>query len=104
MYLRLPRTLPHPLAGRCVRILHARYGLRESNRLFNLEMTRVLVPAVFLPRPSEPQLFVCLSSDSVLRRYACAKMDDALVLTISAFMRDRLFTALGARFGHLTVN
>ena len=105
MLLRLPRNLPHPLAGRCVRILHALYGLRESNRLFSLEMARILHGAGFLSTPSDPQLFYKFSPrDSALRCYACVTVDDVLVLTNSPPMRDALFDALTARFGPLTMN
>ena len=99
MFLRHPRALPHPLAGRCVRIL------RESNRLFSLEMSRVLVKAGFKPAPSEPQLFSRFDSrDSALRYYACVTVDDVLILTNSPPMRDSLYAALTARFGSLTIN
>ena len=43
MFVRLPKNLPHPLAGQLLEIHHALYGLCESNRLFSLEMTHVLV-------------------------------------------------------------
>lgn len=59
MYLLLPANLPHSLAGRYLEIKHAIYGLRESNRLFGLEMSRVItVDAGFTPSLVEPQLFV----------------------------------------------
>ena len=47
LYLHFPKTFPHALAGQCVRIVHAIYGLQVSNRLFSDEMTRVLQGAGF---------------------------------------------------------
>ena len=87
-----------------MRILHALYGLRESNRLFSLEMASILIAAGFLSTPSDPQLFYKFSPrDSGLRCYACVTIDDVLVLTNSPPMRDALFGALTARFGPSTI-
>ena len=42
LYLCFPPDFPHPLAGKCVRILHAIYGLKRANQLFSAEFTRVV--------------------------------------------------------------
>ena len=106
MFLHLPRTLPHPLAGKYLEIFHAIYGLRESNRLFSLEMTRVITKeANFLSCPAEPQQFVCSSpGSSGLKCIASVTVDDVLVVTNSCALRDSLFRSLTDRFGPLTIN
>jgi len=105
MYLLLPENLPHPLAGRYLLIHHAIYGLRESNRLFSLEMTRVILEAGFLPTNGDSQLFVKTDRlDPGIKCLACVTVDDVLMLTNSSSMRQQLLDALTARFGPLTVN
>jgi hypothetical protein len=82
MFLRLPNDLPHPLAGQYLQIFHALYGLRESNRLFSLEMTKVITGAGFVSCPSEPQQFVLVDSvDPGLKCIADVTVDDVLILT-----------------------
>ena len=97
MFLRLPKNLPHP---------HALYGLRESNRLFSLEMSRVLVrDAGFTAGLAEPQQYT--RSDPAHPSRKCivsVTVDDLLILTNHASLRDSLLKALTARFGSLTVN
>ena len=104
MFLLLPDNLPHPLAGRYVEILHALYGLRESNQLFGREMTRILTEkAGFLPTPGDPQLFIkCDSKDPGLKCLASLTVDDVLILTICIAFRQCLLDALTERFGPLT--
>ena len=83
-----------------MRILYAAYSLRESNNLFSLKMTRILVGAGYTPTPSDPQLFWRFSSDdSALRSYACVSVHDVLTLTNSASMIDSRYAALAVRFG-----
>jgi len=107
MYLLLPENLPHPLAGRYVLIHHAIYGLRESNRLFSLEMTRILTDvAGFVSTNGVSQLFVVKADvgDPGLKCVASVTVDDVLILTNSVALRQCLLDALTARFGPLTVN
>jgi hypothetical protein len=105
MYLLLPDNLPHPLAGRYLLIHHAIYGLRESNRLFNLEMTRVIIEAGFVATNGDSQLFVKSDLlDPGIKCIACVTVDDVLILTNSFIIRQCLLDALTARFGSLTVN
>ena len=103
--LRLPRALPHPLVGRFVRILHALYGLLESSRFFSLEITRILMRAGFASATSELQLFSRFASGySSLHCYACVTVDDVLIISNSAPMRDSLYAALTARYRPLSFN
>jgi hypothetical protein len=105
MYLRLPKNLPHPLAGRLLEIHHAIYGLRESNRLFNIEMTRVLVEDAGFVASADPQLFVrSVPADPGLKCIVSVTVDDLLILTNTASLRTVLLDALTARFGQLTFN
>ena len=105
MYLLMPDNLPHALAGRYVLILHALYGLRESNQLFGKEMTRVLLSAGFVPTAGDLQLFVKFDkSDSGVRCLASLTVDDVLILTNSIVLRQDLLDALTKRFGPLTIN
>ena len=105
MYLRLPTNLPHPLAGRLLEIHHAIYGLRESNRLFNLEMTRVLLDDAGFSATVDPQLFVRSAVDDPgVKCVVSVTVDDLLILTNSVALRTLVLDALTARFGQLTVN
>ena len=104
MFLRLPPNLPHPLAGKLVRILGAVYGLRESNRLFGLEMSRVIVEdAGFACTAAERRCFVRIRPDDLGKKcIASVTVDDVLVVSNDQDLVDILFAALAARFGPLT--
>ena len=106
LFVRMPKSLPHPIAGKLVRILAAIYGLQESNRLFNLEMTRVIVQdAGFVCTQVESQVFIkCLKSDSGKKCITCVTVDDAVILSNEQSLVDDLLAALSKRFGPLTVN
>ena len=100
MFLRLPSNLPHPLAGRLLEIHHAIYGLRESNRLFNLEMSRVITQDAGFGPTADPQQFVQFDPvDPGIKCVANVTVDDVLILTNSVSLRQRLLDALAARFG-----
>ena len=106
MFLNMPENLPHPLSGRYLEIKHAIYGLRESNRLFHLEMSRVLtVDAGFVASTVEPQQFIKYGPPgSGLKCIASVTVDDVLILTNSVDLRSSLLAALTSHFGELTVN
>jgi hypothetical protein len=105
MFLRLPRNLPHELAGCLLEIHHAVYGLRESNRLFNLEMTRVLTQDAGFRRSADSQQYIrCDSQDPGFKCIVNVTEDDLLILTNMVALRQRVLDALKARFGELTVN
>jgi hypothetical protein len=104
MFLRLPNNLPHPLAGRLLEIHHAIYGLRESNRLFNIEMSRVIMEDAGFVVSADPQQFVAFESDPGRRCVVSVTVDDLLILSNSVSLRQRLLDALQSRFGALTVN
>ena len=106
MYLLLLANLPHRLAGHYVLILHALYGLRESNQLFGAEMSRVLTDvAGSSPTHGDPQLFVkSHSHESGHRCIASLTVDDVLILNNDASLRQCLIDALTACIGPLTSN
>ena len=106
MFLHLPRNLPHPYAGMYLEIHHALYGLQESNRLFSLEMTRVIVQdAGFVPNSSEPQQYIYVDPKDPGRRCIVnVTVDDVQFLTNVPRYRGLLTEALTKRFGPLTIN
>jgi hypothetical protein len=106
MFVRMPKNLPHPLAGKLVRILAAIYGLQESNRLFGLEFSRVIVEdAKFVCTSVEKQIFVKHSDQCFEKQcITCVTVDDAFVLSNDQSLIDDLFAALTKRFGPLTIN
>jgi hypothetical protein len=105
LYLHFPATFPHELAGRCVRILHAIYGLKVSNKLFSDEMTRILLGAGFTLSRVELQTYVRVDPmDPGKKCIVNMCVDDCLAISnVQAMILD-LFAALKRRFGELTVN
>jgi len=104
MYLRLPKNLPHPMAGRCVEILRAIYGLQESNRLFALEIARVITEdAGFTCTSVEAEQFVKFADGDKDRKcIVSVTVDDNLAVANEQSLVDDLARALTARFGPLT--
>ena len=96
---------PHPLAGKCVRILHAIYGLKRANQLFSAEFTRVVESVGFRQSIVEKQVYIRSDPlDPGLKCVAAITVDDALMVSNSQVLVDILVAALTARFGKLTFN
>ena len=84
LFLYFSPDFPHELAGKCVRILHAIYGLKRANQLFSQEFTRVVVSAGFKQSVVEQQIYA--RSDPVdpgLKCVAALTVDDVLVISNS---------------------
>ena len=105
LYLCFPPDFPHPLAGKCVRILHAIYGLKRANQLFSAEFTRVVESVGFRQSIVEKQVYIRSDPlDPGLKCVAAITVDDALMVSNSQELVDILLAALTARFGKLTFN
>jgi len=103
LFLRLPTTLPHPMAGKFLEIHGALYGLRESNRLFSLEVARVLSAAGFTASSVSPMTFVKHSLvDPGIKCCVNTHVDDFRTLDNDRTLTASLVTALETRFGALT--
>jgi len=57
LFLQLPHNLPHPLAGCFLEVLAALYGLKESNRMFSLDVAATLVNDGFIQTLSSPSTY-----------------------------------------------
>jgi hypothetical protein len=104
LFLRFPKNFPHVvLAGMCLEVFGALYGLLESNRLFDLELTRVFIEdAGFKNDISSPRTFVKFSPvDPQLKCIANTHVDDIRTLDNCPDLRQSLFSALKNRFGDL---
>ena len=105
LFLHLPSTLPHPLAGLFLEVFGALYGLRESNRLFTDEVTRVVSAAGFTASSVSPMTFVKISStDSTKKCCVNIHVDDFRTLDNDSALSEDLVAALTARFGVLTTH
>jgi hypothetical protein len=99
MFLLFPRNLPHPLAGQLLEVFGALYGLRESNRLFSLEVDRVLRAAGFASDPLSPMLyFKHHPADPGLFVLVSTHVDDFGTKDNCPSLTDSLHAALVARF------
>ena len=80
--LRLPKTLPYPIAGELFEIPHALYSLRESNRLFTLTRSRVFVrDAGFTACHAEPKHYTRSNPCHLsLKCIVSVTLDDLLIL------------------------
>jgi len=105
LFLRLPSEMPHALAGKYVEILGAMYGLRESNRLFALEVCAVVKSAGF--KQSKVSLCTSVAFDPGDARKKCVvntHVDDFRSLDNCPAIADRLQAALISRFGEITTH
>jgi len=105
IFLRLPANLPHPWAGGFVEIKGALYGLKESSRLFQIEMIKVFLSADFTPVPSSPMTFLAVDAlDPNLRAISSLVVDDVRTLDNCPSLTLRLRDALVARFQEITTD
>jgi hypothetical protein len=104
MFLRLPKNLPHPSAGKYLEVFGCMYGLRESNRLFNLEADRVVRKAGFKADPSSPRLYSKRDpNDPAALCMVITHVDDFLPLGTAPRFADDLYVALVERFEEVTI-
>lgn len=114
LVMKLPTSLPHPWAGRWVEVVGALYGLKQSNAIFQADLTRVLATINFLPAHA-PDLGVHTAPDSSL--YHCVDptnpslkctlpmhVDDGQVISTSPALVVLLRSTLEQRYGPLTWN
>jgi len=81
------------------------HELRESNRLFSLEVARVQKTANFIPSCVIPMTFVKFSpTDPARKCVVSANVDDFRILDNASELTHSLITALEARFGKLTTH
>lgn len=106
MFILFPPNLPHSLAGKYVEVLGALYGLRESNRLFSLEVSRVVIAAGFVScTDSSPMTFVAFHPDDKgLKCIVNTHVDDFRSKDNCSMLTDRLHEALVDRFEEVTTN
>ena len=86
-------------------VFGASYGLRESNRLFTLEITRVIRTAGFTPSIVSPTTFVAFLPRA--RKKKCVltlHVDDGRMLDNCPRLTERLLAALTVRFGKMTTH
>jgi hypothetical protein len=105
IFLRIPATLPHPYAGGYVEIKGALYGLKESSRLFQLEMIKVMRSANFIPTVSSPMTFLSQHpTDPGLKSIASLVVDDIQNVDNCPTLTTRLHQALRDRFTEITTS
>ena len=106
LFVRFPKNFPHSLAGHCLEVLGALPGLTESNRLFDLELARVLIQeAGFQNDISSPRTFVKFHSTN--SNYKCiisTHVDDMRILDNYPLLCQDALVALENRFGKLRVD
>ena len=105
VFLRLPLTLPHPWAGGFVEVKGAIYGLKESSRLFQLEMIKIFSSAQFTQIPSTPMTFMAVyAADPNLKAMSSLVVDDIRTLDNCPRLTQRLQDALVKRFQEITTD
>lgn len=103
LFLHLPPSLPHPLAGCYLEVHSALYGLQESNRLFYLSVGECLSAGGFRACSSSPCTFVLRESHNGKMCVVSTHVDDFRSLTnaaphLSAYLRK----CLTDRYGEVT--
>jgi hypothetical protein len=103
LYIRIPPKLPHPWAGGYLEILGAIYGLKESSRLFQIEMIKVLRSAGFNPTSQSPMTFIATDPENPnLKSIASLVVDDIRNLDNCPRLTLKLHEALQKRFSEIT--
>jgi hypothetical protein len=105
IYLRLPHNLPHKWAGGYVRIKGAIYGLKESSRLFQLELVKVIQSAGYRSMPESHMTFQAVdNANKGLMSIASVVVDDVLSLDNCKTLTTRLQQAIKTRFHEITID
>ncbi len=105
IFLRIPVTLPHPYAGGFVEVKGALYGLKESSRLFQLEMIKVMKSANFVSTEHSPMTFLSQHpTDPALKSIASLVVDDILNVDNCPDLTHRLHQVLRDRFTEITTS
>ena len=106
LFIRFPKNFPHALAGLCLEVNGALPGFTESNRLFDLELARVLIQeAGFSNDICSPRTFVKFNAhDSGLKCIINTHVDDMRILDNSLSLAQDAVVALEKRFGPMRSN
>ena len=105
LYLLLPHNLPHPWAGGYVQIKGALYGLKESSRLFQLELVKVILSAGYRAMPESRMTFVAHHpKDPGLMAVASVVVDDVRNLDNCPSLTIKLQASIRARFSEITID
>ena len=105
MFLKFPKSLPHPYADKYIEVFGALYGLGESNRLFHIEADKVCLEAGFTPSSVAPMTYVKTSkSDPNIKCIVNAVVDDFKTLDNEPSLSNSLRDALKKRFTNITYN
>jgi len=103
MFLKFPKSLPHPYADKYIEVFGALYGLGESNRLFHIEAEKVCIEAGFIPSSVAPMTYVKFSkSDPNKKCILNSVVDDFKTLDNDSSLSDSLRDALKKRFTNIT--
>jgi len=103
LFLFIPPNFPHPLAGFYLEIFGALYGLRESNRLFQQEVQRVLKAGTFTQSMTCPTTFFKRSdTDSGKLCIVSIHVDDFRPITNDPKLSSLLKDILTDRFVDVT--
>jgi len=104
LFLELPPNLPHPLAGCCLEVFAALYGLKESNRMFSIDVQKCLVQNGFVPCVASPSTFhVSDDVDPAKKAFITTHVDDFRSVDSNApQLAEKLRLCLEARYSEVT--
>ena len=112
--MRLPKNLPHPLAGQWVEVIGALYGLKQSNHLFEVGFAKTMASIGFYPpvapdHPLSTPLDVSVyhrqdPTDPTSKVTVVMHVDDGQIFGTHQPYVDILKTTLEERYGPLTWN
>ena len=104
LFLELPHNLPHPLAGCFLEVFAALYGLKESSRMFSLDVSECLAQDGFVQCVASPSTF--LVADPVecgKKAFTTVHVDDFRVCHNDApSLAEKLRLCLFRRYGDVT--
>ena len=103
LFLFFPHNFPlAEYAGKYLQVFGAIYGLNESNRLFAIEMDRVMIKASYVKAGSSPGTYVKRSATGKGLCIAVTHVDDVRGIACDPVLIDDLRVGLKDRFQEIT--
>jgi hypothetical protein len=103
--IKLPDNLPHKLAGKFLELTGAMNGLKESNRLADLDLRALMLQEGFTTCPSDPCVYAKVDKNNPkLKCIIPFTVDDGLILCTHRPYWDNLRIALEKRYDTIKFN
>jgi hypothetical protein len=103
--MKVPKDIPHPLAGKWCLVAGGLYGTKQANHMFDEDLQKTMALAHFYPTEIEPSIYHRENPNDCTQACSIAMhVDDGLVCCTYRQYYDEIMAVLIKRYGKLTIH